>query len=591
MLGPRQNRIRLVDNLIKGVCLMSTGNWILIGLVVLLILIVVFAKFYQKSSKDVAFVRTGLFGERVVLTGGKLAIPIVHHVTPVNMNTMRLDITRAKENALITKDRMRADIHAVFYVHVVGTQAGVAMAAQTLGARTLNPQAIQDLLKGKFVDALRTAAAEMDLDDLHEKGRDYVKRVRDLVEDVVTKNGLELESVSLSSMDQTSKEFFNPANTFDAVGLIKITNEIEDSRKKRNEIEKTTELKIQRTNLEAEVKSFDVKRESEYARLGAEKDIAERRAEHEAEIAQVQAERRSEAAEAGIVETEKVEKLRLASERTVAQQRIVMEQKVREAEIDKSKSLEKAEIERRQVVEIAKEESTIGLLEKQKERALAELSVHQATADSASAEESVNTAREMARAEREKSITLVKAHRVAEEKAIAIRLAAQAEKSAANDHAAAIEIVANGEAVAERVKLLAEAEGRQKINEAANLLSSEQVSMQVKMSVIQQLPEIIRESVKPLGNIDSIKIVDVNGVGINGNGSVVVDGGDGMASGSSDGHLVDKVVSGALKYRTQAPILDGLLYEVGLTDSQGSGLSELVTGKSSLLSKIIPDKK
>ena len=368
---------------------MSAGNWILIGLVVFLILIVVFAKFYQKSSKDVAFVRTGLFGERVVLTGGKLAIPIVHHVTPVNMNTMRLDITRAKENALITKDRMRADIHAVFYVHVVGTQAGVAMAAQTLGARTLNPQAIQDLLKGKFVDALRTAAAEMDLDDLHEKGRDYVKRVRDLVEDVVTKNGLELESVSLSSMDQTSKEFFNPANTFDAVGLIKITNEIEDSRKKRNEIEKTTELKIQRTNLEAEVKSFDVKRESEYARLGAEKDIAERRAEHEAEIAQVQAERRSEAAEAGIVETETVEKLRLTSEQTVTQQRIVMEQKVREAEIDKSKSLEKAEIERRQVVEIAKEESTIGLLEKQKERALAELSVHQAEADSASAEESV----------------------------------------------------------------------------------------------------------------------------------------------------------------------------------------------------------
>ena len=570
---------------------MSVGNWILIGLVVLLILIVVFAKFYQKSSKDVAFVRTGLFGERVVLTGGKLSIPIVHQVTPVNMNTMRLDITREKENALITKDRMRADVHAVFYVHVVGTKAGVAMAAQTLGARTLNPQAIQDLLKGKFVDALRTAAAEMNLDDLHEKGREYVERVRELVEDVVTKNGLELESVSLSSMDQTSKEFFNPANTFDAVGLIKITSETEESRKKRNEIEKSTELKIQRTNLEAEVKSFDVKRESEYARLGAEKDIAQRRAEHDSDIAQVQAERRSEAAEAGIVEAEKVEKLRLESEKTISEQRIVMEQKIREAEIDKSKALEKSEIERKYVLEIAKEESNIGLLEKQKERALAELSVHEAAADSASAEEGISTAREMARAEREKSVTLVKANRVAEEKAIAVRLAAEAEKSAANDHAAAIEIIANGEAIAERVKLLAEAEGRQKINEAANLLSSEQVSMQVKMSVIQRLPEIIRESVKPVENIDSIKIIDVNGMGINGNGPVSGNGGDRVASGSGDGHLVDKVVSGALKYRTQAPILDGLLHQVGLTDSEDSGLSELVTGKSSLLSKVIQAKK
>jgi uncharacterized membrane protein YqiK len=465
------------------------------------------------------------------------------------------------------------------------------MAAQTLGARTLNPQAIQDLLKGKFVDALRTAAAEMDLDDLHEKGREYVERVRGLVEDVVTKNGLELESVSLSSMDQTSKEFFNPANTFDAVGLIKITSETEESRKKRNEIEKSTELKIQRTNLEAEVKSFDVKRESEYARLGAEKDIAQRRAEHDSDIAQVQAERRSEAAEAGIVEAEKVEKLRLESEKIISEQRIVMEQKVREAEIDKSKALEKAEIERKQVLEIAKEESNIRLLEKQKERALAELSAHQASASSATAEESISTARGIARAEREKSVTLVNANRVAEEKAIAVRLAAEAEKAAANDHAAAIEIVANGEAVAERVKLLAVAEGRQKINEAANLLSSEQVSMQVKMSVIQQLPEIIRESVKPVENIESIKIVDVNGMGINGNGSPSVDGGDGMASRSGDGHLIDKVVTGALKYRTQAPILDGLLHEVGLTDTEDGGLSELVTGKSSLLSKIIPSRK
>lgn len=571
---------------------MSVGNWILIGLVVLLILIVIYAKFYQRSSKDVAFVRTGLFGERVVLTGGKLAIPIVHQVTPVNMNTLRLDIVREKENALITKDRMRADVHGVFYVHVVGTKEGVAMAAQTLGARTLNPQAIQDLLKGKFVDALRTAAAEMDLDDLHERSAEYVERVRSLVEDVVTKNGLELESVSLSSMDQTSKEFFNPANTFDAVGLVKITSETEESRKKRNEIEKSTELKIQRTNLEAEEKSLDVKRESEYARLEVDKDIAQRRAEQEAEITKVQAERRAQAAEADIVEAERVEQIKLASERAITQQRIEMEQRIREAEIAKSKALEKAEIERKQALEIAQEESDIVLLQKQKDRSVAAMATYEAAAHAASAEENVNTSREMARAEREKSVNLLKAERVAEEKAIAVRLAAEAEKAAANDRAAAIEIVANGEAVAERAKLLAEAEGRQKLNEAANLLSSEQVSMQVKMSVIQRLPEIIKESVKPAENIDSIKIIDMAGMGINGNGSAsIAAGSDGGATQSGECSLVDKAVTGALKYRAQAPVLDGLLHEVGLTDSEVGGLSELVTGKSSFLAGNIGPKK
>ena len=130
----------------------NLGNWILILLVLLLILLIVFAKFYQRSSKDVAFVRTGLGGEKIVLTGGALAIPIVHQTTPVNMNTLRLDVERGKESALITKDWMRVDLHTAFYVRVVATRAGVALAAQTLGARTLNSQSIQELMEGKFVD-------------------------------------------------------------------------------------------------------------------------------------------------------------------------------------------------------------------------------------------------------------------------------------------------------------------------------------------------------------------------------------------------------------------------------------------------------
>ena len=89
-------------------------NWILIGLVVLLILLVLFAKFYQKSSKDVAFVRTGMFGQKIVLTGGALAIPIFHQTTPVNMNTLKLEIERKENNGFITKDKMRVDIKKSF---------------------------------------------------------------------------------------------------------------------------------------------------------------------------------------------------------------------------------------------------------------------------------------------------------------------------------------------------------------------------------------------------------------------------------------------------------------------------------------------
>ncbi len=74
----------------------------------------------------------------------------------------------------------------------------------------MQPDALKELVEGKFVDALRTVAAEMTMEELHEKRGDYVQRVRDTVAEDLLKNGLELESASLTQLDQTDMEFFNP---------------------------------------------------------------------------------------------------------------------------------------------------------------------------------------------------------------------------------------------------------------------------------------------------------------------------------------------------------------------------------------------
>jgi uncharacterized membrane protein YqiK len=562
----------------------NLGNWILIVLVLLLILLIIFAKFYQRSSKDVAFVRTGLGGERVVLTGGALAIPIVHQTTPVNMHTLRLDVERAKERALITRDRMRVDLHTAFYVRVVASREAVALAAQTLGARTLNSESIQELMEGKFVDAMRTAAAELSLDELHANGRAFIDRVRSLIQDDVTKNGLELESVSLSSMDQTAKQYFDPSNTFDAEGLVRITKETEQSRQTRNEIEKATELKIQSTNLDAEEKSLVVKRQSEYARLQAEYEIATRRSEQSAQIASMRAEQERKASEAEIGQAEIVAKAKLLSEQVIEEERIRKDQIIRKAEIDKASLVDVETIKLDELIKKASEDRAISLLVKQKERAEATKATSEAEAAAAVAEETVATAREVARAEREQKIGVSKAERIAQEKAIATKLAAEAERVSAADIAKAKEIIAAADAAAERIKLLAEAEGRREINEAANVLSDNQVTMQLKLALVRSLPDIIRESVKPLENIEGIKIIDIAGIGPaagglhNGGGETPSGGGP-----QGGGDLIDRAVSGALRYRVQGPIVDGLLREVGLIDEKG-GLASMVGNVSGLSS-------
>ena len=119
----------------------------------------IFARLYHRSSKEVSFVRTGFGGQQVIMNGGALVLPVLHEIIPVNMNTLRLEVRRANEQALITKDRMRVDVQAEFYVRVQPTIESIANAAQTLGRRTMKPEALKELIEGKFVDSLRAVAA------------------------------------------------------------------------------------------------------------------------------------------------------------------------------------------------------------------------------------------------------------------------------------------------------------------------------------------------------------------------------------------------------------------------------------------------
>ena len=254
----------------------STGmsTWIDYAIIAGLILVplvtigLIWARMYTRASKETSFVRTGLGGQKVIMNGGAVVLPVMHETIPVNMNTLRLEVQRHNQQALITRDRMRVDVLAEFYVRVQPTNEAIANAAQTLGKRTMYPDALKELVEGKFVDALRAVAAEMTMEELHEQRVEFVQKVQSAVSEDLLKNGLELESVSLTGLDQTDRDFFNPNNAFDAAGLTKLTDEIENRRKRRNEIEQDAQVQIDAKNLEAEQAKLEIARDAEYARLG-----------------------------------------------------------------------------------------------------------------------------------------------------------------------------------------------------------------------------------------------------------------------------------------------------------------------------------
>lgn len=556
-------------------------------LVGLLVLGMILARLYKRATKEVSFVRTGFRGEKVIMNGGALVLPVLHEIIPVNMNTLRLEVRRANEQALITRDRMRADVTAEFYVRVKPTADAIANAAQTLGLKTMNPQELKELVEGKFVDALRSVAAEMAMEELHEKRVDFVQKVQHVVSEDLLKNGLELESVSLTGLDQTAFEHFNPQNAFDAEGLTKLTQAIESRRKIRNDIEQETDLAIKTKNLEAERAKLQISREEEYARLEQEREVSIRRASQMAEIAREQAEKKREAEEAQIASQREIDLKRIMSERDIDNETIQKDRAVREMDIAKQRAVEQAEIERQKAVELASQEKSIAVAEKSRAESEAKAEADKARALAVKQEEGVITVRQTEQAERAKQVELIQARQQAEKDAIHLVVAAEAEKKAAEDQAEALRVAAQGQADKERLTargqadaelLLAdakarsyavEAEGKQAINAAANTLSAEQIAMQVRLALIEHLPNIIAQSVKPMEQISDIKILQVNGMGAQGGGH-----GEGVATDGGNGSLADQVVNSALRYRAQAPILDSLLSEIGLKAGDINGMTE-----------------
>ncbi len=555
----------------------NIGFYAAIALFGLLTLGIIFARLYKRASKEVSYVRTGMGGQKVFMDKGGLVFPVLHETIPVNMNTLRLAVRRDNEQALITRDRMRVDVVAEFYVRVQPTQESIGNAAQTLGARTMQPEKLKDLVEGKFVDALRSVAAEMSMEELHEKRVEFVQKVQQAVSEDLLKNGLELEAVSLTGLDQTDMEYFNPNNAFDAEGLTRLTEEIEQRKKIRNDIEQDTMVQIKNKNLQAEKESLEISKEEEYAKLAQEREVEVRRAAQAAEIAKEQADRQRDADQAKIV-----------AERAVEEERIEKERLVQEKDIAKNRAVETQDIERRKAVELAEQERDIAISMKSKEQSEAAAEADAARSIAVKAEEQVVTSRETEVADRQKQIELIEAAKEAEREALAITIAAEAEKQAAVDAAEAVREKARGEADKARITAEAEAEaeklraaaaeitfaveatGHKALNEAANLLSSQQIDMKVKLELIGNLEKIIRESAKPMEAIDDIKIIQLDGM--NGLTAGTVNG-EAVDAGSGDGNLADKVVSSALKYRAQAPLIDSLMAEVGLNAGDFNGMT------------------
>lgn len=499
--------------------------------------------------------RTGLGGLKVVLSGGAISLPVFHEIVEINMKTLKLEVSRAMHDSLITKDRMRVDVVVAFFVRVQPTIEGISTAAQTLGQRTLSPEDLRQLVEDKFVDALRSTAAQMTMQDLQDTRENFVQGVQSTVSEDLAKNGLELESVSLTNFNQTSKEYFDPNNAFDAEGLTKLTQETERRRRERNEVEQDVEVAVREKNRDAMSRKLEIEQQEAFMSLEQEQQVKTRSAEQSSRIATFEAERRREAEQSRISAERQIQEAEIEREQAVRTRKVEADREIRVKEIEQNKVTEMAAIEQKKVTEIAEQDKAIAIAAKSEQQSQAQARANDALTEAVKAEQNVETTRQTAEADRAKQVALIEARQGAETEAMQLTLKARAEKEAAELQAAAIIELAE----AARKKGLAEAETQRALNEAVNMLSSDQTSLKFKLALLQALPAIIEKSVEPMKAIDGIKILQVDGLNRSGGAAGAT------AASVGGGNLAEQAMSAALAYRTHAPVIDSLLQEIGIS--------------------------
>ena len=399
-----------------------TGSGIL--LMVMLGIITVITKLYQRAKANEAFVRTGMGGVKVIQDGGALVIPVIHEFIRISLETLKLEVVRDSKDAFITKDNLRADIGAEFFVRVKPERDSILQAARSLGKRMTDIAQVKAAVEDKLISALRSVAAKKTLTELHTDREGFVEEVTRVVNTDLSENGLTLESVTISKLDQTSIASLNDDNIFDAQGKRTIAEITERQKTERNILERAGEQARKQQDVETRTRVLQLEQEQKNAE-----------ATQAAEIAKVSAEQD-----------------KVAKEKAIEAQKAIDL-----AELEKMRRTEIAAIEKKQATDVAIEAKARAIALATKEKTVEETELAKTQAIKEKEMQAIKTVEIEASAEREKRKAIIEASAMAEQAYLKDQRAADAKAYQMQKDAEARKLAADADAEATTKKALAEA--------------------------------------------------------------------------------------------------------------------------------------
>ena len=383
--------------------LLITFLFLVIVLIAILYIISIWV--YKRAPANMGFIRTGYLGTKVCLGRGAMVLPVFHEVTWVSLETLKLIVSRSRDQAVLTSDKIRIDVVAELYAHVGRSEEDLLAAARSLGERTFDTEKVRNLLEAKIVSAVRSYAATKTLSELHENRETFARAVQASVVESFHANGLTLEEVTIVTLEQSGKEFFDKDNVFDAEGLKVITEVTSDARRQVHNTEKRTTVSIRKRELDTQLELLEIEKQEAFARAHQDREVANEQALQIGNKQMYVLDQRMGVEQKEIDNEKALERMR--AERDVS---ATEESRRREsAEILKTLELEKARRDREIELVGKTEEEQLANIQRKLAEERAERDRRIALVDKAKEEELVEIARELAReqARTDKEIELI----------------------------------------------------------------------------------------------------------------------------------------------------------------------------------------
>ena len=361
---------------------------IFLVIVLIAILYIISIWVYKRAPANMGFIRTGYLGTRVCLGRGAMVLPVFHEVTWVSLETLKLIVSRSREQAVLTSDKIRVDVVAELYAHVGRSEEDLLAAARSLGERTFDTEKVRNLLEAKIVSALRSYAATKTLSELHENRDAFAKAVQASVVESFHANGLTLEEVTIVTLEQSAKEFFNKDNVFDAEGLKVITAITSDARRQVHNTEKRTTVSIRQRDLDTQLELLEIEKQEAFARAHQDREVANEQAQQIGNKQMYVLDQRMEVEQKEIDNEKALERMRAERDVSATEESrrreaaeilktLELEKARRDREIElvaKTEEEQLANIQRKLAEERAERDRRIALVAKAKEEELAEIS-------------------------------------------------------------------------------------------------------------------------------------------------------------------------------------------------------------------------